>query len=277
MLARARPVGRRGMFHRIMTGKSKPMLAKAPRPVLLLTRPAAQSARFADEVTDRIDGLSVLVAPVLDIVRRPLFVQPRDYAGLIFTSENGVDAFAAASRERGHPVWCVGTRTADTAAAAGFHTIRSAATEGGTAESLFSILSGDHPPTPLLHVRGAHARGDLAPRLTAAGIACDAVILYDQQARPLTPEAMAALDGEAAVLIPLFSPRSASLIAENAARAQAPLYPVAISRAAARAWQALRAEAPIVAQRPDGAAMLDALAGIVEGMAARQADGVNQN
>jgi len=240
---------------------------EARRSALLLTRPAPQSARFIRELEARIQGLRVVISPVLDITPRSLPLRPDGYAGLIFTSENGVDAFAAASDLRARPVWCVGTRTADAAQAAGFAQIVSAADGGGDAEALLRLLSEMRPEPPLLHLRGAHARGELAPRLTAAGIPCDAAIIYDQAARPLNAEAHALLAGLVPVVVPLFSPRSAALCAEGAVHARAPLHPVAISAAAARAWQALRPEAPIVADRPDSAAMLDAITGIVAGNA----------
>ena len=75
-----------------------------PRPILLLTRPAHQSARFAQAVASRIPGLGLIVSPVIEIAPRQLGRSPDDYAGLIFTSENGVAAFAAAWEGRAHPV-----------------------------------------------------------------------------------------------------------------------------------------------------------------------------
>lgn len=242
------------------------MRAKA-RPILLMTRPAAQSARFAHDVAARAPGLALVVSPVIEIVPRHLGHRPDAYAGLVFTSESGVAAFASAWAGRTHPVWCVGTRTADAARAAGFACVASAADGGGDAEALLRLLLDAQPRTPLLHVRGAFARGDLAPRLTAAGLLCEGCILYDQEARPLTPQARTALRGSVPVVLPLFSPRSATLCADGVAGATAPLRPAAISPAAARAWQALRPEPPVVADRPDSAAMLDAVCGIVEGIA----------
>jgi uroporphyrinogen-III synthase len=253
------------------------MLAKANLAVLLLTRSAAQSARFAKEASAHLTGVSVIVSPVIEIEHRALFVRPEEYAGLVFTSENGVDAFAAACDARAHPVWCVGTRTAAAALSAGFTKVISAAQDGGDAEGLLALLNRTRPTPPLLHLRGAHARGDLAPRLTALGLPCDAAILYDQRACLLSIQARDALNGAAPVLIPLFSPRSAALCAESAAQAHAPLYPVAISAAAAQAWLALRPEVPIVAQRPDSAAMLDTLSGTFEAIAGSEADGVKSN
>lgn len=244
-----------------------PTMSVRPRPILLLTRPALQSARFAQQVSARVPGFGLVIAPVIEIAPRMLGCRPDDYAGLIFTSENAVATFAAAWPGRGHPVWCVGARTAEAARTAGFARVSSAADGGGDAEALLRLLQTEQPEAPLLHLRGAHARGDLAPRLTAAGLPCDAWILYDQVARPLTPEARTALAGPVPVVLPLFSPRSATLCADGASDARAPLFPAAISPAAARAWQSLRPEPPVVADRPDSAAMLDAVSGIVEGIA----------
>lgn len=236
---------------------------QAHRPILLLTRPEPQSRRFASEVRERVDALDVLVAPVLDI-RQIAFRAPAEApAGLIFTSENGVEAFSAQSDLRALPVWCVGARTADAARARGFDDVTSAADDGGDAEGLLRLLLRQRPEGRLLHLRGAHARGDLAPRLTAAGIPCDATVVYDQVALPLSDTALRCLRGQRPVILPLFSPRTALLCARNAETSTTALWPVAISAAAAKAWQDIRPEEPVIAARPDSAAMLDALAGLV--------------
>jgi uroporphyrinogen-III synthase len=68
------------------------------RPLLVLTRPRAQSARFAETLTDRVGAaIEVVTAPVMeiDLLDGPI---PLDgVGGLVFTSENGVAAFARAT------------------------------------------------------------------------------------------------------------------------------------------------------------------------------------
>ncbi|WP_238380939.1 uroporphyrinogen-III synthase [Alkalilacustris brevis] len=239
-------------------------------PALLLTRPRTQAGRFARALAERMGAQApeAVIAPLLEIVPRPL-PDPEEAAraaGLIFTSENGVAGFAAQAARRDWPVWCVGTRTAAAARAAGFAPVRSAHRQGGNAEALLRLLCETRPETPLLHLRGAHARGDLAERLTAAGLPCTAQVVYDQQPCPLSPEARALLSRHGDVIVPLFSPRSARLLVASlpsATRAQ--LWPVAISAAAAEAWQAARADPVCLAARPDAKAML----GAVQRIAAR--------
>jgi uroporphyrinogen-III synthase len=227
---------------------------------LLLTRPQAQAERFALAARSRLGVLNVVISPLIEIVPRSKVVVPKGVAGLIFTSENGLAAFAALSARRGLPVWCVGGRTAAAARAAGFDRVRSAGPAGGDAEALLRLLLADAPRGPLLHLRGAHARGDLAARLTAAGLPCDEAVIYDQRALGLNAPARAALSGAGTVLLPLFSPRSVRLFLDDCGVVGARLVPVAISSAAAAPWQAVRPEPVTVAARPDAAAMLDALA-----------------
>ena len=228
-------------------------------PILLITRPHAQGARFAAACATRLGPVETILAPVLDIVPRPGGIRLEGVRGLIFTSENGVRAFVAVCDRRDLPAWCVGARTGARARASGM----AARAAAGDAASLTARLQAEAPRTPLLHLRGAHAAADIAAQLTAAGLPTRAAIAYDQLARPLTAPARAALAGVRPVMAPVFSPRSAALLADAAAAATAPLHPVAISPAAAREWRARRPQDPIrVADRPDADAMRDAVTDI---------------
>ncbi|MGY6411395.1 MAG: uroporphyrinogen-III synthase [Alkalilacustris sp.] len=251
----------------------------AETPVLLLTRPRAQSERFAAGLAGCLATLPRVISPLIEIVPQTLAVDPEPYATLIFTSENGVASFAAQSGLRDRPAWCVGPRTAEAAAKAGF-AVRSAEAEGGTAEALIGALRVARPATPLLHLRGAHAVTDLAGRLTAEGLACGETVVYAQQECRPSAEALAALAGTRPVLLPLFSPRSAALAAGavRAARGSATgagavgrLHPVAISAAAAERW---RRSWPgesrvVVACSPDAKGMTEALEGVCRALSER--------
>ncbi|MGY6634311.1 MAG: uroporphyrinogen-III synthase [Alkalilacustris sp.] len=233
-------------------------------PILILTRPRAQSERFAASLTGDLAGLPRLIAPLIEIAHRPLDRDPTSYATLVFTSENGVAAFAAQTMLRDRPAWCVGPRTEAAARDAGFTITHRP--EGGDAEALIAALRTARPDTPLLHLRGAHAVTDLAGRLTAAGLACDAAVVYDQAELSPSDRLLEAMAGPAPVLLPLFSPRSARLAARAADLAvrrgatTAPVHAVAISAAAARRWREARSDdAVTVAARPDASGMLDAL------------------
>ncbi|WP_295165548.1 uroporphyrinogen-III synthase [uncultured Paracoccus sp.] len=204
----------------------------APRPILLMTRPGDDSERTAARI-----GADVIVAPILQIV-------PVDHdgaalaraPGLVFTSAHAV---ASAGPGRGRPAICVGERTGQVARDAGFAVIQGA----GTADSLVPLIAAS--PVPLVHPHGRH----LAQRLAVPG-----VVVYDQRPQPLTARARAALMGARPVVVPVYSPRSARLLAGMAAGARAPLWLVAISDAAAAAWTAPAARRA-VADQPSGRAM----------------------
>ncbi|MGV3694376.1 MAG: uroporphyrinogen-III synthase [Paracoccus marcusii] len=204
----------------------------APRPILLMTRPGDDSERTAARI-----GADVIVAPILQIV-------PVDHdgaalaraPGLVFTSAHAV---ASAGPGRGRPAICVGERTGQVARDAGFAVIQGA----GTADSLVPLIAAS--PVPLVHPHGRH----LAQRLAVPG-----VVVYDQRPQPLTARARAALMGARPVVVPVYSPRSARLLAGMAAGARAPLWLVAISDAAAAAWTAPAARRA-VADQPPGRAM----------------------
>lgn len=234
------------------------------RPVILLTRPEPAAARFAAALRDRLPGVKVLMAPLI----APLLLSPPlppvwgegRVRGLIFTSETGVAGFARIAADRSLPAFCVGPHTADVARAAGF----TAHACGGDAEAVVAELTALRPAAPLLHARGRDARGAIAARLSAAGIETGELIVYEQHEQPLSAPALALLAGDAPVVAPLFSPRTAAIFARAAAGAvlRAPLYLAAISPAAAAELSGLPARMRITADAPDAPAMLRATAAL---------------
>lgn len=232
-----------------MQEPAPPESAPSPAPVVLLIRPQQAAERFAARIAPM--GWRTLIAPMLRIVPVPHDAATVQAAkGLVFTSENGV-RFAGPGR--GRPAWCVGPRTAEAAAAAGYDAI----TGPGDAARLIPLISDLGPGW--LHAHGRH----LAATLPVPG-----VVVYDQQALPLPAPAQALLRGRAPVILPLFSPRSARLAAQALApiSAKGPLPPlrlIAISEAARIAWDAhwpgptLPA---VVTDTPDAEGVLRALA-----------------
>lgn len=193
---------------------------KTIAPVVLLTRPEAAARRFADEIAPL--GLRVVIAPMQRIVPVDHDADAiRTARGLVFTSENGV-RFAGAGN--GRPAWCVGPRTGEVARQAGYDV----SVGPGDAARLMPLIADLGPGW--LHPHGAH----LAARLTVPGI-----VVYDQHPLPLSPEAKALLQGDAPVILPLFSPRSARLAAEEIAPLPgrtSPLLLIQISGAAQTEW-----------------------------------------
>lgn len=252
-----------------MTGTARTSERAAAEPVLLLTRPEPAARRFLDDLSAALGaGAGVpraVLAPLMaiDAVAAPL---PEGVAGLVLTSANALD-HVPPGLPRGLPAWCVGDRTAAAARAAGFAAISA----GGDAEALIRLILGQRPRGPLLHLRGEHARGEVAARLSAAGLPCAEAVVYRQHPLPLGPAARAVLAGGAPVVAPLFSPRTASLLAEEGPF-QAPLHLVAISAAAAARAAGLKPRTLAVAAEPTPAAMLAATARALEALRSRATD-----
>lgn len=209
-------------------------------PPVLLTRPAPASERLAARLAAL--GAEPVVSPLLRIRRAEAL--PELAPGLLFTSVNGVEAYRALGGPPGRPAWCVGPRTARAARAAGL-AVRGTAPD---AEALARLVPGDAPP--LLHLRGAVQRGDLAAELRARGRAARDAVIYAQDPVPLTEAGRAAL--AAGAVVPLYSPRSAALLVAAAPDADwTRLRPLSLSPAVA----SMLPVASEVAASPDGAAM----------------------
>lgn len=225
-------------------------------PAILLTRPADGADRFAAALRDRLgDRITIVSAPVLDIVGTGAVPALSDDPVPVFTSRHGV---AHGPKGKGL-CYAVGDATARAASRAGYGAVSAA----GDVEALFQRILTDAPARPLLHLRGDPSTGDLAARLRAAGLTARDCIVYRQAPRPLTAQARALLDRESAVILPLFSPRSAAQFATEP-RGLAPLRVAAISDRVAEAAQPMGPERLIVAARPDMPAMVDAVLGLFD-------------
>ena len=232
------------------------MASQSRAPRILLTRPADQGARFADDLRNRFGNWidiaeSPLIAPRFVTVALP----DGPYAAVIFTSETAV---LAAQDLPGLPrkAFAVGDRTATAARAAGFHT----SSANGDAAALIQLLT-DANPGRVLHLHGQDTRGDVVGHLRLAGMQAEGAVVYVQDAQPLTARAQAWLDdGDWPVIAPLFSPRTATLF--SAARILAPLWLANLSPAVDAA-ATLTAARRVTAAQPDAQAMLDAVASLL--------------
>ncbi|MDR0808532.1 MAG: uroporphyrinogen-III synthase [Gemmobacter sp.] len=228
-------------------------------PVILITRPAAQAARFAAALRERIAGARIVLSPLIAPDFVAFTVPERVFTAVILTSETTLEALRRLPGLRARLpdfAFCVGQRTAAAAAGMGFRPVSA----DGDAEALLTLILARRPEGPLLHLHGAEPSGTPAPRLTAAGIETLGVVTYRQAPQPLTAEAVAALSGSGVVHLPVFSPQTARVLAGYLAAPPGPaarLDFIAISEAAALP---LREFGPVtVARRPDGPAMMAAL------------------
>ncbi len=211
------------------------------RPILVLTRPEAQSRAFADSLDV---AARVIISPILEIRCCDDVAVLAPYAGIILTSANAVGCAPPLGNVQVH---CVGEQTAAAAKAAGAEIV----TIARDADDLVHRVSGTGP---LLHLRGEHARGDVAERLTQRGIETSEVVVYRQVACPLSSDARQALAGDDPVVLPLFSPRSAQLVGAETHLGSS-LQVLAMSAAVAKAWKQATGRDAEIANVPTGAAM----------------------
>lgn len=223
--------------------------------IVLLTRPQGASQTFALRVTQAFGPLRVEISPLMEIGFVPFDAEQAIGRTPVFTSMNGVDAWARAKLPVGGRCFCVGEATGQAARDLGF----APEVSGGTVEHLFEDIKAKQPDAGVVHIHGAHTRGDLVGRLQSAGIAAHGVAAYDQLLKPLTREARDIMLGGAQVIVPLFSPRTALQFAQECP-AQARPCIVAISEAAADGWPNA-----VIAETPDAAGVLAAIGACLRG------------
>lgn len=236
---------------------------------VMITRPEVDGAPLAAALQAR--GILSLMVPLMTIEHRP--GPPLDLSGvqaLLVTSANGVRAFAARNPQRDPIVCAVGQATARAARDVGFVRIATAAGDVGTlAEMVRRTLNP--AAGALLHVAGSTVAGDLAAGLREAGFSCRREVVYEARKVDRLPKPAAtqlrerALDG-----VVLYSPRTARIFVELAGSAGLAAHCSALTAWCLSAGVAEQARAApwrrvVVAARPDGAAMVDAIAGSVEG------------
>lgn len=231
------------------------------RPLIMLTRPQAQSERFAQMCREALGAdQQIILSPLLNIEVLPFEVPDTRYRGLIFTSENGVRAYAHLSGYQDLPAYCVGERTAKAANEVGL----TALSANGSADDLVTMIKVVDAAGPMLHIRGEHTRGDIANRI---GVQVDEIVAYRQTAQPLNEEAQSALLGRREVILPLFSPRTAQIFFAKADPVLAPLKVIAISEAVNETVLGSNPPENMLirtSDRPDALAMVQAIKNSIE-------------
>ena len=180
---------------------------------LLLTRPEAESQTLREKL--QAMGHAVDTAPMLAIRQKhdmgdELQTALLGVTALLFTSANGVRAFADASPLRDVMVYAVGPASALAARGAGFARVEAA---GGDVHLLAELVRGRHARDAgaLLHAAGSARAGDLQAMLRQDGYDVRRTVLYDAEAAMVLPPPVAARfasQGYDGVLF--FSPRTAA-------------------------------------------------------------------
>ncbi len=181
---------------------------------------------------------------------------------VLFTSANGVRAFAAATARRDFRVFAVGDATAGAAREAGFADTISA---GGAVEDLAKLVIGRLKPKDgaLFHAAAGVTAGDLQGLLEAAGFPVRRAVLYEavpsERLSDATRQAIARREIDAVLF---FSPRNAATFVRLAAGLEEGckhMTAVALSPAVAEKLAPLPWRRVAIAAAPHEAALLAAL------------------
>ncbi|MDE0591036.1 uroporphyrinogen-III synthase [Halocynthiibacter sp. C4] len=218
-------------------------------PAVLLTRPFEAAQRFACAISKHAP-IDTVISPLIRIEK--LDVDP-EFEAVILTSENGIPTKVNA---RGRGAYCVGERTAEAAQSTGFQVNLIA----NCAYDLVEALLKSPPNITLVHLRGEHARGEIAKKLAEAGLKCEEVVTYRQLAESLSSEALDLFRSDRKIILPLFSPRSAILANRQIndipiERLNCRFQTVALSDAVAKNLSGVLAQNVTVADAPNGHAM----------------------
>lgn len=189
----------------------------------LVTRPHDDAAPVAAALIAR--GIEPVLAPLLRIEPDPdgaarLGGVLAGVQALLFTSTNGVRAFAQASHRLELPAYCVGEASAAAARIAGFRAVASA---DGDAGDLAALATARLAPGngALLHVAASTIAGDLASALATKGFDVRRIVLYRAVAAESLPDdVVAAMRGATLAFALFFSPRTAELFVRLARTAE---------------------------------------------------------
>lgn len=235
--------------------------------IVLVTRPLDQSQRLAEQLRAR--GHQVLLSPLLriapvDDVQAVLSQALAEAQALLFTSANGVRAFAAASSRRDLRVFAVGERTAKVAGEVGFTAIETA---GGDVTSLAALVADRWRPAAglLLHGAGEATAGNLAGTLEKRRYQVRRVTLYRAvAAEGIEPDTAAALRAGTIGAALFYSPRTASIFASlirtaNLEATLATVLALALSPAVATVLSGMSWARVLTAPQPSEQALLELL------------------
>ena len=228
---------------------------------ILITRPAEDGAEIAHLLAAQ--GHEALLAPLLAVhIHNGPPLDLADIQAVLATSANGVRALARRTSERDIPVFAVGPQTKDAAERAGFLRVRSA--EGDAAVLAEAVAQWADPAAgTLLHMAGAEGSGWLAERLTERGFEVRRLALYRVEASAhLPPAAIRAVQDNEVEAAMFFSPRSAQVFVDCAARAglsTVRLTAICISANTARALESQAFAGIRIAAAPNQSALLDCL------------------
>jgi uroporphyrinogen-III synthase len=181
---------------------------------LLVTRPWHDAQILKPKLEQM--GHEVIASPVLEIApRSDIRIPSAPYQLIALTSANAIRFLAGnllLDRLRHLPLMAVGPQSAAAARQAGFAAVTEAGGDGvGLARHI--IAHASPAAGPVLYLSGLDTASDFAGHLQRSGFAVERVIVYEAR-----PAARLAADAARAEGVLLYSPRSARLWLDLAAR-----------------------------------------------------------
>ncbi|MEL7231485.1 MAG: uroporphyrinogen-III synthase [Pseudomonadota bacterium] len=218
----------------------------------------------ASETYERLSALSLraIKTPVMSVVPNDDVALPdiADISGLIFTSANGVRAYAERSASRAQTAWCVGPATTSAARVAGFARVEESA---GDARALAKYISERTAPSskPLLHIANEAAKGNLKVALEKSDFTVDFRPLYRmERAKALADQAVTALRSQTSSIVLLHSEKGAeAFVALCQGSMLSHVTGVAISARAAQPLMGYALQNMHIASEPNEDRLFDAL------------------
>lgn len=232
---------------------------------VLVTRPNGAGKGFVKALRAATsEPFRAILSPVLEIGFLSDWTVPPQDVDIIFTSQNGVAAYATKARGESRRAWCVGSRTALAAEALGFATYSA----DGDADALVALILQDETHSTFAHIRGVETRGDILARLQASGLDVIDCIAYRQTPVALSQEAQKLASSNQSYLLPVFSPKTARTLVTQLSGADH-AWVVCLSEAVAEPFRTAGFKHIICAKEPTQAEMVKTVVDCLGGNSAR--------
>ncbi len=228
---------------------------------VLVTRPQEEAVAFASEL--KKNGLQPVLCPLTNVTHLRVSLPDKKFSHIVFTSRNGVKAFAALTDKRDLPVFAVGEATANLARGLGFTVKIVADNSVGHLAALIPLETS--VSETLLYVCGQHRAGDLQRLLNDQNRECEQIILYEAKAVEVLPDrVLKSLESSEVSAATFFSPRAAQIFlrllpAEFHKSVFADVRLICLSERIADVFKEKRQAHIIVTKSPDTKAMIDIL------------------
>lgn len=181
---------------------------------IILTRPYDDSVSLKKRI-EKETNHKCIISPLLEIEYLNREINIPENSNLIFTSSNGVVAFANLTDERDYNVITVGATSKKVAEDLGFKNISSATHNrskfSGEVALVNFIKSNYKPLESFVHISAEVTKGNLEKLLLKNGFNYQKEILYKAHRKPLSQEVLNLINSGEKIIILFFSERTAKI------------------------------------------------------------------